>query len=566
MNTKRWAVWMMVAAMAPGTLAEEGLQEGGAGECVAQAEATVLASGKLRTTKGKGEKKGLILHYAFGKGGAWRPGTVVRDLSGRGHDGRVEGDGLEVVEGTGKRVKAVRFDGKGDYIRVPRDAELEPQELTVAAWVRMRKGDTWENASTIAFKRNSSFHHNEGYNLELFPDRTARSTIAGPGAAQSRIQSTVPMADGVWHHVAMTHKPGDTRLYIDGTLAGKGAYPGVVVHNAEADLLIGGRDHAAYPMGNYGMYDLGEIKVWNEALGADEIMRLHARLAGRPGVGKAGTEWKALAEFGVDRRLDSHGIVPEREWECGETIPVCGPPRMFPPWNQGDDGMGSESGLEDDLRGLVEQGRRDRTASPEFLAALDAMLEKHAAEEKPSDKLPLKPAFRGPGMPAGWNAVVPSVWRFGNGTARQVESRADTRYVLFYEPGTEWTDYEVKFRFESDAWFAPPANSCAVLYFRYRALDDTYSLWLDGKGRLTVVSMDKGCGNRQRLLARVPLDTAVVKDGKPWTVKVHGENIEVWHEGQRLLWTTDREHRNGTVGLESVHIPMAFSGVSVTAL
>ena len=79
----------------------------------------------------------------------------------------------------------------------------------------------------------------------------------------------------------------------------------------------------------------------------------------------------------------------------------------------------------------------------------------------------------------------------------------------------------------------------------------------------TVVSLDKGCGNRQRLLARVPLDVAVVKDGKPWTVKVHEENIEVWHEGQRLLWTMDKAHRRGTVGLESVHIPMTFSGVEV---
>ena len=580
MKAKQWAVWVMAAVMVAGTptmgraqekrgeesrAPEEAVARLGAEVREAEQEADRVAE-EVRVSKAKRGKKGLVLHYSFRKGGKWGAGAVVRDLSGRGHDGRVEGDGLEVVEGFGKRGTAARFDGTGDYIRVPRDAELEPQELTVAAWVRMRKGDTWENASTIAFKRNSSFHHNEGYDLELFPDRTARSTIAGPNAAQSRIQSTVPMADGVWHHVAMTHKPDDTRLYIDGTLAGEGAYPGAVVHNAEADLLIGGRDHAAYPMGNFGMYDLGEIKVWNEALGAEKIARLHAQQAGRPGIGEAGTDWKALSEFGADRRLDSHGIVPERKPVCRETIPVCRPPRMFPPWKPADESVGSGSGLEAEVRTLVAQGRRDRAASPEFLAALEALMGKYAAEGTPLDRLPLKPVFRGPGMPAGWNAVVPSVWRFGDGMARQVESKADTRYVLFYEPGMAWTDYEVTFRFESDAWLAPPANSCAVLYFRYRATDDTYSLWLDGKGRLTVVSMDKGCGNRQRLLARVPLDTAVVKDGKPWTVKVHGENIEVWHEGQRLLWTTDRAHRSGTVGLESVHIPMAFSGVSVAAL
>lgn len=562
MKTKQWAVWMMATAMAAGALEAGHAQDGGTGECTVQSAVPVRAAGEGRTAKEKGGKKGLILHYAFGKGGGWGPGAVVRDLSGRGHDGLVEGDGLEVVAGVGKRETAARFDGKGDFIRVPRDAELEPQELTIAAWVRMREGDTWENASTIAFKRNTSFHHNEGYDLELFPDRTARSTMAGPGAAQSRIQSTVPMADGIWHHVAMTHKPGDTRLYIDGTLAGEGAYPGVVVHNAAADLLVGGRDHAEYPMGNYGMYDLGEIKMWNEALEAEAIARLHARLAGRPGVGNAGTDWKALAEFGVDRRLDSHGIVPEREPVCGEFIPVCGPPRMFPRWKPEDDGWGNEAGLAAELRLLVAQGRHDRAASPDFLAALDALLEEHAAEVHPSAKLPLKPSFRGPGMPPGWNAVAPSVWRFGNGTARQVESKANTRYVLFYEPGMEWTDYEVTFRFESDAWFAPPANSGAELYVRYRGTTDAYRLDWNGNGYLSAID----CGTAgERTIVRTFLGEEAVRDGKPWVVRMRGDEMTVWHEGKQYLAWHDKTHRRGTVGLESIHIPVAFSGLEVTA-
>ena len=287
-------------------------------------------------------------------------------------------------------------------------------------------------------------------------------------------------------------------------------------------------------------------------------------------------------EFGEARRLTSTGIVPP----IGKTSvgakkePICGgerrdligkrPARVFPKWEPGSGKAGGEAGPAAELTALVAQGRRDQAASPEFLDALEGLAKRwkagKAAEpavETPSDKLPMKADFRGEGWPAGWEAVRRDVWRFGDGEARQVESKADTRYVLFYEPGKDWQDYEVTFRFESDKWFLPPANSCAVLYFRYHATDDAYSLWLDGKGRLTVVSLDKGCGNRQRLLARVPLDVAVVKDGKPWTVKVHEENIEVWHEGERLLWTTDKAHRGGTVGLESVHIPMKFDGVEV---
>ena len=553
-------IGMTTAAVVAGTALEGRAQDGSGMEC----GEVRLEAPMERTAVPARVKKGLVLHYAFGKGGEWGPGSVVKDLSGNGHDGRVEGDGLERVKGMGPKGGAARFDGKGDFIRVARDAALEPQKITVAAWVRMRKGDAWEAASTIAYKRNTSFHHNEAYGLELFPDRTARVVIAGPNAAQGRIQSTVPMADGVWHHVAMTHVPGDTRLYIDGTLAGQGAYPQGIVHNTEADLLVGARDHAAYPMGNFGMFDLAEVKIWDEALGADAIAGLHAEWAGRPGVGAAGKDWKALEEFGWDRRLNSLGIVPERVPICGGNVPVDTPPHVFPPWKPGMEGPNGEPGLSAELRKLVAQGKRDRAASPEFLRVLEALLEKYAAEEEnPSDQLPLKPRFRGPGMPAGWSAVNPSAWRFGDGEARQVESKADTRYVLFYEPGMEWTDYEATFRFKSGAWFQPPMRSSAVLYFRYRGVDDSYSVWMDGAGDLSLISLDKERRGGQRILARVPLDVSVVRDGKPWTVKVHGENIEVWHEGQRLLWATDRAHRSGTVGLESVHIPMRFSEVDV---
>ena len=488
------------------------------------------------------KRTGLVLRYAFGKGGEWGPGSVVENLSGEGHDGTVGGDGLEVVRGIGKRGKAVRFDGKGDYIRVARDEALEGEEITVAAWVRVREDANWEDGATIAFKRNASFNHNEGYCLEIFPDRTVRATVSGPNAAQCRVQSTVPIEDGVWHHLAMSHAPGDTRLYINGVLVGRGNHPKMVVHNQEADLLIGGRDHAAYPTGRFGVFDLAEVKVWNGALGEGKMAELYAERAGCPGVGKQGKAGTARVEF--------EGV------RTGDGRP---PIRKFPAWEPGK--SGGEAELEEELRTLVAQGRRDRAASPEFLEALEALLERHVSgEEKPSDQLPLKPEFRGPGMPAGWSAVKPEVWRFGNGEARQMESRANTRYVLFYEPGKAWRDYEVRVRFESDQWFAPPANSGAELYFRYKGVDDAYRVDWNGNGYLQVISCETG---GERIMVRVPVGPEVIRDGKPWSLRLRGEEIAVDHEGKRVLELRDGTHREGTVGLESIHIPMRFGGVEV---
>ena len=224
--------------------------------------------------------------------------------------------------------------------------------------------------------------------------------------------------------------------------------------------------------------------------------------------------------------------------------------------------------LRADLALLLAQGRRDRAASPEFLDALQRLLDRHAADAPapppPSDRLPFRPDFASPAMPPGWSAIKPEVWRFGDGFATQVRSWADARFVLSYDPGRAWRDYLVAFTVESDSWFSPPSRSSAVLYFRYRSPSDAFSLWLDGAGDITLASLE--AGEKQRILARVPVDPAVIRDGRPWTVTVRGEEIQVRHEGRCLLMATDPAHPVGTIGLESVHIPARFSAVSVVGL
>lgn len=238
--------------------------------------------------------------------------------------------------------------------------------------------------------------------------------------------------------------------------------------------------------------------------------------------------------------------------------------RVFSEWHPANAVPAAKGGtLEKELRDLVAAGRRDRAASPDFLDALERLLERHAgkAAEKPSSRLPLTPDFSGPGCPAGWETVDGSAWRFGGGAAEQTRAKADTRVALSYGPGKKWRDYSVTFRCESSAWASAPAGAAAVLYFRCRGVDDTYSLWLDGAGDIALISNDKTV--QQRLLARVPVPAGIIRDGKPWTVKAEGEAMEVWHEGVRWLQATDRAHPSGTVGFESMGVPMKFSGVSV---
>lgn len=504
------------------------------------------------------EKKGLVLHYAFGRGGAWGAGAVVKDLSGQGHDGRVDGDGLEAVRGMGAKGRAARFDGKGDFIRAPKDPAAGAESLTVAVWVKVREGDEEGESGTIVYKRNSSFHDNEGFCLEIFPDFRLKATVANRSSrGQCVVFSSSAMAKGLWHHAAMTYEPGRACLYLDGALAGSGIVPESLDFHSEADWLVGVRDHEQYPLSRFGMFELADFRMWDEALDGERVAALYRERAGRTGVAKP-EDNRAPAG---DRPL----------FRCGEGVPADDPPRVFPPWTPGK--PVGKSGAAAELRALVAQGRRDRAASPEFLAALEGLAAKWERDGGMSadardrrvatDKLPMTEDWRGEGWPLGWEAVRRDVWRFGDGEARQVESRANTRYVLFYEPGKAWTDYTATVRFESDQWFAPPMRSSAWLYFRYHGVDDSYVVYWDGAGDVTLSSLEKERQGKERILSRTPVDRAILLDGKPWSVKVRGEEIEVWHEGKRYLFATDGAHPSGTVGVESVHIAMRFSGLEV---
>lgn len=481
-------------------------------------------------------KDALVLHYAFRTP---KDGTELRDRSGHQANG-ITPKPLEWVRGPGNLGGALRFDGREDYIRVPRSPSMEANVVTVAAWVKLDSSRPMiKPGGSVVFKRNPSLYYNEDYQLEICSNRTVMAVCTNPSGVQSKAVSSHPIEPDVWHHLAMTIGGGRICLYIDGETVADTPCADSLNHNPEADLFIGAKDHVHYPIDHPCPMELADVRIWSAVLNDAEIAALYREKylfgdVARPGKDQSST-----------------------------------PPRVFPQWQPPvDAGKGQKPAgdLAAELRLLLAQGRRDQAASPEFLDALQNLLDRHTANAvppPPSDRLPFRPDFLAPDMPPGWSAIKPDVWRFGAGFARQIRSWANDRFVLSYDSGRKWTDYTVTFCVESDAWFTPPARSSCVLYFRYRGPGDSFSLWLEGAGDLTLASHERE--GHQRILARIPVDPAVIRDGKPWTVTVRGDEIQVWHKGERLMYATDPAHPAGTIGLESVHIPARFTKLSVTA-
>jgi len=481
-----------------------------------------VTSQKPGQRKGKKPRKNaLVLHYEFEKASP----AAARNLSGRENNGIVNGK-PRIVRGIDGW--ALRLDGINDYIRVRRTPALEPKKITVAAWVKVR--EFHPQFSVLARKRNRSFHQNETFDLQIFPGGIVRAVISNTNGIQTRLDASVRIATGLWHHVAMTFSEPELKLYIDGILVGSRNHPYPLAHNSETDLLIGATDHAEYPMGSFMKGDIDELRVYRAALSESEIATLYAPKAAQ---------------------------LPPKP----KPAPVILCPPKFPRWQPPQPIAHPPSRPAPDLLGEMErlyrEGVRDEAASPEFLKAMRRILDGQA-----SRRLPFSENFDGDTMPPGWKSLL-DVWAFENGQAIQVRSWADTRFTLFYAPGRDWQDYSFTFTARSDAWFTPPSRSSLRIYFRFQDRDNGYYLDLINTGEITLSIRQDG---KERILRSAKTDYDRVRNGLPWQITVNGNTLLVFQQGKLIVQARDATFSSGTIGMETIHAPGSFSGIAVEPL
>jgi RNA polymerase sigma factor (sigma-70 family) len=187
--------------------------------------------------------KGLVLHMTFGRD---ETSGRVSDSSGMGNDGTASGARWTP---NGKQGGAYEFTADGDEIVVTNNPSLNPEQLTLSAWIKTKTGD------------------------HLL-------------VAKSRVD------DGQWHHVAMTFDGSEELLYVDGQVQGELTWdqpgrPG----NTDFNLVIGCNrsnvDKKEHDLGKSFRGLIAEPMMWNRALSADEITFLFESQNGSPAGKKA---------------------------------------------------------------------------------------------------------------------------------------------------------------------------------------------------------------------------------------------------------------------------------------
>ena len=221
---------------------------------------------------------------------AWWPlaegkGQVIKDWSGRGHDGFLGSTpGPDVNDPTWVKGvffgAALRFDGVNDFAQVPDSADLHPQQLTVSLWFRgsgspgpykyllARGGDACVSASyglETDFNGGLSFYTWDGTQQHF-------SGLMGP-----------EIWDGKWHHAAGTWDGVTARLFVDGKeLPHSSNFPGTIDYTGPTGPTTLGGYHAGCDLLFTG--DIDQVMIWSTPLPVADIWAKLSVLFNRPGI------------------------------------------------------------------------------------------------------------------------------------------------------------------------------------------------------------------------------------------------------------------------------------------
>ena len=203
------------------------------------------------------QEEGLVAYWKFDEG----KGSMVRDASGNGHDGTVDG----AMWIAGKQNQALSFQ-KGGLVEIPDHPELRLQnDLTITAWIRKTQLSTKGKSMGIVSKSSQN-----AWDYDLFMSTSRLEHVAFYSdafkAPQGDIEiiSTHPITLNEWHHIAVTRRGASARLFVDGVVTGTATLPEALTTSSK-NLFIG-HDHDGGLVGS-----IDEVRIYNRALTDLEI-------------------------------------------------------------------------------------------------------------------------------------------------------------------------------------------------------------------------------------------------------------------------------------------------------
>jgi|GEM_PF-2752533 len=193
-----------------------------------------------------------------------------------GNHGTPHGD---AAYADGKFGQALSLDGDGDYVSIPDSTSLDLSgEMTVEAWIKVA---VHKNYNAIVIKGEDVA---ENYELLLYADGRLHSPIKFTDGSRTYLNASGAITDNNWHHVAMTYKPGQWIIYVDGEKKAERTDISKTPLTNNIPLFIGAEQYlGSFRTERFFNGDIDEVGIWNRALSPEEIAALS--------VGVGSLEW-----------------------------------------------------------------------------------------------------------------------------------------------------------------------------------------------------------------------------------------------------------------------------------
>jgi hypothetical protein len=221
---------------------------------------------------------GLILHYGFDQAD---PGGTVPDRSGKDHPGKLSGPKWTAA---GKQGGGCELAAPDDRLEIAGSESLALQQATFALWFRTSRVDeSWR----ILLDQGLA----DGFALAISGAADAQAATRGRLAATldgtAVCLGETPVADGAWHHAAVTFDGQALCLYLDGQphkrIQATTAKPAVGPGPVALGKIRPAGDRRVPSRSFEGTID--EVMAFDRALSADEVRTLVAAVdpaAGKP--------------------------------------------------------------------------------------------------------------------------------------------------------------------------------------------------------------------------------------------------------------------------------------------
>ncbi len=209
----------------------------------------------------------LVAHWSFDDGS----GTIVKDVSGNGNDGTLQGDPQWVA---GKYGAALEFDGD-DFVDFgnPDVLNFGTGDWTITAWIKTTQTDR----GTI-FANGGDNSGGVRYTFATHEANDDRMTLTtDDNSTKVQAQGGTVVIDGQWYHVAAMREGTTISVYVNGVLDGTNTVPvgydlsGTSQHNALIGAISDAQDATGNTLEKFYIGIIDDERIYNHALTEVEI-------------------------------------------------------------------------------------------------------------------------------------------------------------------------------------------------------------------------------------------------------------------------------------------------------